>query len=633
LVLATRPLTEPVPSEYERIVQLPATIRLVLDTLPHEDIISMICHRLRVEHLPEELTTLIMGKAQGNPFYSEELVYALRDAGTIKSENGVCEIVGDLDEARLPDTVQGVITSRIDRLSPAEQLTLKVASVIGRTFEYKILRDVHPIEADKSDLTRQLGALEDLDITLLETPTPEPAYTFKHIITQEVAYDLMLYAHRQELHRAVAEWCEQTYSAEDLEPMYEVLAHHWYRAGDHQQAIAYLEKAGDEALHDYANAEAVRFFRRAIRLADEAAAQANGSDQPTPAKTQQRAMWELKMGEAYINWVKFKDGREHFEQGLARFGYPVPSGQFNIIKGIIGQIGQRLWYSLQPPKTRTLADHIRRIRLEAARAYEGLTAVYYFANEPMLSLFAAFQSLNLAEEAGLSPELARGYASVGIIIGFVPIHRLASLYCRKALATVEPFDNLSARAWIALLTGIYYAGVGRWLKAKKLLLQVIDISERLGDRSRWDDGVGNLAMIDFFRGDFEACDRRHTDVLASAERRRDAHNQAWAMRGQVYVLLRRGELDQALDALHTLTELLSQDTHIVDEALTIDRQGLLALVHLRRNEPQAAHLAAQTGLELITKTSPTSFLSLPGYAGIAETFLTLWEQELVKRLG
>ncbi|MCB0196360.1 MAG: AAA family ATPase, partial [Anaerolineae bacterium] len=634
LALVTRPLTEPVPSEYERIVQLPHTIRLVLDTLPHEDIIALLCHRLQVERLPPELTELISDKAQGNPFYSEELLYALRDTGTIKSENGICEIVGDLDETRLPDTVQGVITSRIDRLSPAEQLTLKVASVIGRTFEYKILRDVHPIEADKGDLTRQLVALEDLDITLLETPTPEPAYTFKHIITQEVAYDLMLYAHRQELHRAIALWCEQTYSAEDLQPMYEILAHHWYRADDAQRAIGYLEKAGDDALHDYANAEAVRFFSRAIRLAGESNGQATGSSPSTAGQATQRATWELKLGEAYINWVKFKDGREHFEQGLALCGYPVPSGQFTIISGIINQIGQRLWYSLRGPKAQPPStDSNRRLWLEASRAYEGLTAVYYFANEPMLSLFAAFQSLNLAEQAGLSPELARGYASVGIIIGFVPIHRLAALYCRKALATIEQFDNLSARAWIALLTGIYYAGVGRWLKAERLLQQVVDISERLGDRSRWDDGVGNLAMIDFFRGEFDACDRRHADVLASAERRRDAHNQAWAMRGKVYVLLRRGELDQALSALHTLSTLLSQDTHIVDEALTIDRQGLLALVHLRRNEMDAAHRAAQTGLELITKTSPTSFLSLPGYAGIAETFLTLWEQDLVNQLG
>ncbi|MCB9104942.1 MAG: hypothetical protein H6633_11955 [Anaerolineales bacterium] len=275
----------------------------------------------------------------------------------------------------------------------------------------------------------------------------------------------------------------------------------------------------------------------------------------------------------------------------------------------------------------------RTVLLEAARAYEGLTAVYYFANKPVTILFAALLSLNLAETAGPSPELARGYALVGVIIGFVPIHRLAEAYCRKALKMARALDNLSARAWVFLLTGIYHAGVGHWSRAQNLLEQVIDIAERLGDRSRWDDGVGNLAMIHFFRGDFERCDRLHADVLASAERRRDTHNQAWAMRGKVYVHLRRGEFDPALAALDTLQSLLRQDQQLVDEALTIDLHGMLAVVHLRRAEIEPALAAAKTGAALIAKASPSSFLSLPGYAGIAETYLSLWEREMVDRLG
>lgn len=633
LVLATRPLTEPVPTEYQQISQLSRTIQIELNNLPDEDIIALICRRLKVKNLPVELASLIITKAQGNPFFSQELVYALRDAGKIQNIGDDCQIVGNLDEAGLPDTVQGVITSRIDRLTPSQQLTLKVASVIGRTFEYELLQNVHPIETDRHNLSHHLGALRDLDITIEEVPHPELAYAFKHIIIQEVAYDLMLYAHRQELHQAIARWCEQIY-ADDLSPKYELLSHHWHRAGDTERAIGYLEKAGDDALHDYANAEAIRFFNRAIRLTEQVTvSQNNGDNSPTGTTMLQRARWEIKLGEAYVNWVKFKDGQIHFEQGLALFGYPVPSGKINLAKGITGQIGQRLKHSFRPPNTQQVGDRDKWILLEAARAYEGLTAVYYFANQPLSSLFAALQSLNLAEQAGPSPELARAYASVGIIIGFVPIHRLAELYCHRALTMAEELDNLAARAWISLLTGIYHAGVGHWQQAQKLLEQVIDISERLGDRSRWDDGVGNLAMIHFFRGEFEQCDRRHADVLASAERRNDAHNQAWAMRGQVYVMLQRGELDAARTALHTLEKLLEQDTGLVDEALTIDMYGLLALVHVRRNEPELAQNAAHTGAALIAKTSPTSFLSLPGYAGIAETFLQLWEQDMVNQLG
>lgn len=85
-----------------------------------------------------------------------------------------------------PDTVQGVVASRIDRLSPAQQLTLKVASVIGRIFAFRILRDIHPIDADKALLADYLNTLQRLDFTLLDTPEPDLAYLFKHFITQEV---------------------------------------------------------------------------------------------------------------------------------------------------------------------------------------------------------------------------------------------------------------------------------------------------------------------------------------------------------------------------------------------------------------------------------------------------------------
>jgi tetratricopeptide (TPR) repeat protein len=263
--------------------------------------------------------------------------------------------------------------------------------------------------------------------------------------------------------------------------------------------------------------------------------------------------------------------------------------------------------------------------LEAARAYEGLTAVYYFASETLPSLYAALRSLNLAEAAGPSPELARGYASVGVIVGFVPLHRWAEAYCRRALALTQEIHNLPARAWVALLVGVYYAGVGQWENARDLLEQVIQISDRLGDRGRRDDGVSNLAMVDYFQGRLAQSARLFDELMAASQRRSDAHNQGWALRGQVYCLLPQGQWDEALDLLEKLQSLLQQHPDIVDEALHIDLYGLLATVHLRRDEPEQALAAAKKAASLIAKTSPTSYLSLPGYAGVAETYLSLWE--------
>src|SRR3990172_620911 len=101
---------------------------------------------------------------------------------------------------------QSVLNGLIDRLSPAQQLTLKVASVIGHVFAFNLLRDTYPVEADKTQLGEHLRVLEQLDLVAQHSPAPELSYRFKEEAIQETAYNVMLFAQRRQLHRAVAEW-------------------------------------------------------------------------------------------------------------------------------------------------------------------------------------------------------------------------------------------------------------------------------------------------------------------------------------------------------------------------------------------------------------------------------------------
>jgi predicted ATPase len=152
LVVATRPLSVTVPSQYERLDRAPGTHRMVLDSMAPEETLNLICQRHGVYVLPEQVATLIVDKVQGNPFFSEEIAYALRDTEQIQVVDGECVLnpgLGDLHSLDFPDTVEGVITSRIDRLPPQGQLALKVASVIGRIFASNIFSDVCPIEEDR----------------------------------------------------------------------------------------------------------------------------------------------------------------------------------------------------------------------------------------------------------------------------------------------------------------------------------------------------------------------------------------------------------------------------------------------------------------------------------------------------
>ena len=119
--------------------------------------------------------------------------------------------------------------ARLDRLLEEHKLTLKVASVIGRIFSYRILEAIHPIETDKPELREYLDAVTRLSLTLVESETPDLAYIFKHAVTHEAAYNMMLFAQRRQLHRAVGEWIEANHQ-QDLESFYTLLAYHWQQA-------------------------------------------------------------------------------------------------------------------------------------------------------------------------------------------------------------------------------------------------------------------------------------------------------------------------------------------------------------------------------------------------------------------
>jgi predicted ATPase len=244
LTLTARPIADPQPRELALLQSGPQCTTLVLEPLAADDTLALVCRRLGASALRPEIETLIRTRAGGHPFFAEELASALRDSGVIEVLDGVCRLARGVDPDALafPDTLQGLVTARIDLLAPQEQLALKVASVIGTAFAVRVLRDVHPVREDLGRLESSIEELRRADLTVLETPAPDLAYAFKHIITREVAYNLMLFMQRRQLHHAVAEWHERVHGDERPE-LFAVLAHHWSHAGVVEKAIAYHVKS------------------------------------------------------------------------------------------------------------------------------------------------------------------------------------------------------------------------------------------------------------------------------------------------------------------------------------------------------------------------------------------------------
>ena len=203
----------------------------------------------------------------------------------------------------VPESIQGVILSRVDRLRQETRRVLQSASVIGRVFRRRLLAHV---TSQESDLDRALWELEERALIYEGRVTPEPEYSFQHQLTQETVYRSLLRRQRQAFHQQVAEAIEVLY-ADGLDELYEQLAYHFDRAGETAKAMEYLVKAGQKAAGRFANAEAITHFDRALELGrrqpergvDPGAARgrprASCSTEPTPAADYQ---WLLGPGAA-----------------------------------------------------------------------------------------------------------------------------------------------------------------------------------------------------------------------------------------------------------------------------------------------------------------------------------------------
>jgi class 3 adenylate cyclase/tetratricopeptide (TPR) repeat protein len=627
LVLTTRPFTDETPAEYEQLLRAANSERLNLAFLSPAEVEALVCQRLGVDAAPVEVIRLITEKAEGHPFFSEELAYALRDAGLIAVEGGVCRLMTDVAEwqtLNFPSTIQGVITSRIDRLPAEQQLLLKIASVIGRLFAIRILQEIYPVERNQEEMLVSLDQLTRLAITQPAPPPPNLAYMFKHILTQEAAYNLLLFTQRQELHRTVAAWYEQAYAG-DRAAVYAVLAHHWSLGQAPANAIVYLEAAGQQALRDFANQEAITFFHKALLLASELEA-------PHDISPLRRASWERSLGEAYLNLGRLAESRAHFRQALVLLERPAPTKTATLIIRALSEVAAQLfhrWRARAQPRSRRTSDAgPEQIRLtEAAAVYDQLSTVSFYAGEVLPAIHSSIYALNLAEKVTPGPEiadtLARSYANaLGMFGGILHWDKLAEGYFELARQTAEEENRLPALAWAYQVHGVFYLQRGIWQPALTAYGKAKEIREQLGAHRGWEECIFSMSIIYYCTGDFEQCKTQAQTLVDSAKRRDDAQSQLWGLSMHALALLAQDQVSEAL-ALLTTAERYCQGRTLDQEEITV--RGLLALAHLRQGNRPCARVFAEQVVALLQKAS-LSNTGLNGHAGAGLVLLDHWQE-------
>ncbi len=616
LVLAVRPLGPDAPAVYRELKELATTRHLTLDLLPPAAIEALVCRRLGARSLPEPVARLIHEKAEGHPFFSEEIAYALRDGGYIAVVDGECRLTGKghgLDSLDFPGTIQGVVASRIDLLPPIQQLTVKVASIIGRIFAYRVLHDIYPDPREVGRLRESLDSLDRLDITPLETPEPNLSHYFRQYVTLEVVYNLMTFQQRRQLHHNVALLYEREEAGDParLDPL---LGHHWSLAGENEKAVHYFARAGESAFRDYANAEAITFLSRALEL---------GGDGPAPAV---RAFRHRLAAEAAYRLTLMEQSLDHYSQALHLLERGVPAGNLRKGIGLLGQLGRQLLHRIQRrPAGNAAVERGRAQLLEAARAYEGVSEIFYNAGDFLSSFYCVMAALNLAERAGPSPELARGYANMCATMGSVSMNGAADGYRRRAAQMAASNDDLPTRAAIQIPLSAQSLWVANWQRAEAEIGEALEINSRLRDWRRWSVAAWVWPQVAESCGDLERAAGLWEELYEVALRSRDTRHQVRCRGGQFFNFMALGRPEEALACLEDVRATLRDNPEMmpVEERLW---HAANAAAALHRGEAGQAREEAHALLGAIQRAR-FKFDLLPVFSTAAEVFLALWATE------
>lgn len=241
-----------------------------LEPLTAKDSALLMRKLIHVENLDADVERIILDKAEGNPFFVEELLRSLLDNGMLYLEGQMIKASDTLDRLTIPGTLQGVIASRIDQLDGIDKLNLQTASILGRIFQEEVLSSLLSKLKQSASLAHSLTQLVEREMLRrrMKEEREVTEYIFKHAVTHDVAYNSLLLSDRKMMHRLAGETIEELTDPEK-DDYAESLAYHYERADQQEKAVHFLRRAAGRAKKLHSNEEAVELYRRAIRQAEE----------------------------------------------------------------------------------------------------------------------------------------------------------------------------------------------------------------------------------------------------------------------------------------------------------------------------------------------------------------------------
>jgi Predicted ATPase len=514
-----------------RVQQLFYFTEVHLTDLPAEDIEQLVAFKLgqiygEAARVPRALIEKISLRAEGNPFYIEELLNYLHDRDIDPQQP---EALAQID---LPDSLYSLILSRIDQLTENQKTILKVASVIGRLFRAAVLWGVYNQFGGQERIQKDLDALSALDLTPLDTPEPELAYIFKHILTQEVAYETLSFATRAMVHDQIGQYIENNYQ-EVLDQYVDLLAYHFERSENRSKKSEYLLKAAEAAQTNYANAAAITYYQRVLHLlpedqrvvgllklgqvfelvgewenaeqinreAERLASQIN--DARRQAQAQRALGWLLrKRGEYNAAEEQLRHARESYQHLGDSAGVSNALADIGEIYRLQGKYTEaRAYYDEGLNLAATIGEH--RIRQKArAHALKGAGTVATWQGDYVTARELNQESLALRRELGDTPGVATLLNNLGIIARFQRDLAGARQMNEESLVLFREMGDRWAVGQLLNNQACVASDQGDYAEARRLLEESLLIRRQLGDKAGLALSLNTLADVVLDEGAF-----------------------------------------------------------------------------------------------------------------------------------
>ena len=487
---------------------------LSLDPLTESETRELVTQILDNPDLPQPLLQFLREKSEGNPFFIEELVQDLIESGALARRDDTWQLVYDIQQVQVPETLQEVVQARLDRLPQADRQILQAASVIGRRFTSRLLEAISPQDGN---LPSHLLTLQRADLIRERARLPEPTYGFRQSVVQEVIYHQLLGDQRCELHLRVARALEQDF-ADRLGENAAVIANHYELADEKEKALYFHSLAGDEAYRVNANREAIGHYSRAIELA-------KGSTQ------------DLKN----ISHLYFSLGRAYeltasYDQAMQTYA-----------------------------DLRSLAESRsdEYLALQALLAQTTLRVTPTPLFDPIGGKAEAEQALQLARELNDPQAEAKMLWNLCLLGRFTGLDEEAIKYGEESLAIAEAND-LEEQVGFTL-TDLFWSYLAKENtdKARQAILRAYEIWQDRGNLPMMTDCLSGRAFLHFLCCEFDQAIEVSDQAWEISERIDNLWGKSYSRLYVGMVYLERGEVNHALESMRTSLELSRQAGFVV----------------------------------------------------------------------